>query len=113
MRRKRGNLFIWCVLGFLLLLVVGFVILAYQLNYCKVNEIDIATLINNSSGFYQACVSAITLIFGTETLGVILGGLFANMMFAFIITFTFLAASLMVVWCSRVIVSSMHMRFTR
>lgn len=111
MKRRRNNIFLWCVLGFLLLLVISFVVLAFQMKYCQVNEIDLTTLIANQSGFYQLCVSAITNVFGVETLGLLMGGLFANLMFGFIVSFVFLAASLMIVWVSKMIVGSMRMRF--
>lgn len=110
-RRRKDNIFLWCFLGFILLLVISFVVFAFQLNFCKVNEINYITLVSNSSLFYKMCVDTITGVFGADELGYFLGGLFANFMFGFIITFVCLITSLLITWICKMIVGSMNPRF--
>lgn len=109
--KKQKNILKISILYFTILLVVSFIILMVQLNYCKTNSIDLITLVSDATGIYGASIDAIISVFGSGSLVLLMGVLFANFIYAFIIGFVIVASILLIVFISKMLLGGFNMRF--
>ena len=107
MKRQKPNILKIAIFYFIALLVISFIVLMFQLNYCKTNEVDLITLINEmQTGLYANCVNIIIDALGTGAPVVIMGAIFGNFIFAFIIGFVITASILLIVFIAKMLLSA-------
>lgn len=106
MRKRKSNILKISIFYFLSLLVISFIILMFQLNYCKNNGMDLVTLLNATTGIYSNCINIIVDVLGTGAPVVIMGALFGNFIFSFIIGFCITASILLIVFISKMLLSA-------
>lgn len=111
MKTRKNNILKISIIYFLALLVISFIILMIQLNYCKTNSIDLITLVSDATGIYGGSIDAIISVFGSGSLVLIMGVLFANFIYAFIIGFVIVASILLIVFISKMLIGGFSMRF--
>lgn len=105
--KRKSNILKISIFYFIALLIISFIILMFQLNYCKTNEIDLINLINETqSGLYYTAVNIITDTLGTGAPVVLMGALFGNFLYAFIIGFTITASVLLIVFISKMLLNA-------
>ena len=111
MKTRKSNILKISILYFLSLLIISFIILMIQLNYCKTNSIDLITLVSDATGIYGGAIDAIISVFGSGSLVLIMGVLFGNFIYAFIIGFVICASILLIVFIAKMIIGGFGMRF--
>lgn len=106
MRKRKTNILKISIIYFISLLAFSFIVLMFQLNYCKTNSIDLITLLNDTTGLYSNCIDLIINVLGTGTPILIMGAIFGNFVFAFIIGFTISASILLIVFISKMLLGA-------
>lgn len=107
MKRQKPNILKIAIFYFIALLVISFIILMFQLNYCKTNEINLITLINEmQTGLYANAVNLVVDVLGTGAPVVLMGALFGNFIYAFIIGFSITASILLIVFIAKMLLSA-------
>lgn len=107
MKRQKTSILKIAIFYFIALLVISFIVLMFQLNYCKTNGIDLITLINEmQTGLYADAVNIIIEVLGTGAPVVIMGAIFGNFLFAFVIGFCITASILLIVFIAKMLLSA-------